>query len=51
MASTKSYHPRELAALSSKQISASDIVNMEETILELVDYNLVIPHQLYELMN
>lgn len=40
---------RNLAALAGKHITASDIVDMEAAILNIVDFDLTIPHHLEEL--
>ena len=49
MHSSKAYPVRELAALSSRAVTCADIVQKEGHILELVDFNLVIPHRLDQL--
>jgi len=44
------YSPKKLAGFCCKPFTAADIIEMEAKILEIVDFNLVIPHQLSELL-
>lgn len=49
MTSSHIYSTKEIASLSNQSATPTDIIDMELVILQLVDYNLVIPHQLEEL--
>ena len=49
MSTIRLYSTKELAALSSRSITPADIVEREAVILELIDFNVIIPHQLEEL--